>query len=171
MCWCVWVCFWVCSSEDTSPEPVVKETFLQNRKRSLPGLPVCSILHSAISRSDEVSPPLSGVCPWGCYGYGSAARPLRPLKAVWADGRRPSSCPPLGRALSPRRLPGLRRCPLSCRLLSPAPSASPSSRPPASSPPPLSAPCAGARAPSAALCGPGASAAPGHRTARLHGGD
>lgn len=49
------VCVWVCSSEETSPESAVKETFLQNRKRSLPGLPVCSILHSAVALSDEVS--------------------------------------------------------------------------------------------------------------------
>lgn len=48
-------------------------------------------------------PALSGVCPWGCYGYVTAVRRQRPARVVSVGGCRPSSCPPpsLGRGPAP----------------------------------------------------------------------
>lgn len=129
---------------------------------------VCGFLFSSSSS------PLSGVCPSDCYDYESVVHSRRRLKAAWVGWRCTSSCPPLchGRALSlcrqllaPLLLLLLGRSP-SCRRPSPEPSAAPSSPPPASCPP-LPAPCGVSHAPSGALCGPGASAPPGGRTAEF----
>lgn len=111
-------------------------------------------------------PPLSGVCPLGCYSYESAAHFQRLPRAVWVGGHCPSSCLP----------PGLDHGPAPCLLRfhdplprrsrsqhhpSPDPSASLSSHLLASCPPLPAAPCAFSHVPFAALCGPKASVQPG----------